>query len=134
MKKNTYILFIIFSSLFSCSTQKVNIDAIAKKVKGTIYDETGILANVYILVINDNKNAQIRHTFTDWDGNFEIDVKKGEVLETSFLGYYSEQIIITDSCEYKVELKWNDGTRDKKRQRDQRRLARKNGGEYIIPD
>lgn len=134
MAKKTYILFLIFSFLFSCSTQKVNIDTVAKKVKGTIYDETGILATARILVLNSNKNAQVRQTLTDWDGNFELEVKKGEILEINFVGYYSEEIMITDSNEYKIKLFWNDGSRDKSRQRDLRKLAKKNGGEYVIPD
>lgn len=132
MKKNIYILFLFFSFLFSCSTQKLNNDAVTKKVKGTVSDDIGILPFVQIFVIN--KNTTVRKTLTDWDGNFEIEVKKGEILETSCVGFYSEQIIITDSNEYKVKLKWNDGTSDKKRQRDLKRLARKNGGFYIVPD
>lgn len=132
MKKIIYLSFLFYSFLFSCSTQKANNETVIKKVKGTVSDDTGILPLVQILLIN--KNTAVRKTETDWNGNFEIEVKKGDILETSFVGYYSEKIIITDSTEYKIQLKWNDGSRDKKRQRDLKRLARKNGGFYIIPD
>lgn len=134
MKKINYISFLLFSVFLSCSVQKQKAETNFKKIKGIVVDKYAYesIPGAKIKIINKSKTE--RKTYTDLHGNFEIEVKKGEVLEISFIGCYSERIVIDDSDEYKIKLSWNDGSRDKRRQRDLRRLARKNGGSYIIPD
>lgn len=50
-------------------------------IKGTVSDEGGLLPGVSILVIGTAKGTE-----TDFDGNFAIKVKKGDVLQFSYIG------------------------------------------------
>jgi hypothetical protein len=130
-----FISFLFFYCLFSCGTQKQNIDAEIKKVKGTVVsaDHYDVLPFVQIAVIGDKKNNKARKASTDFDGNFEIEAKKGEILEASYPGFYPERVIVSDSNDYKIKLTWNDGSRNKKSRREVKKLVRKNGW-YTLPD
>lgn len=80
MKKIT--LTIILCSLLNSLTAQINI-------QGIITDEIGPLewANVYI------KNTTTGTT-TDGNGNFTLEVKKGDTLSISYTGYQTQKVVI----------------------------------------
>ncbi len=41
---------------------------------------------------------------TDFDGNFEIEVDKGQILEFSYIGYTTQQVTVGDSYTIDVNL------------------------------
>lgn len=69
------------------------IDVPAESVSGTVKDENGIgLPGVSVVV----KNTQ-RGTTTDSNGNFSLDVTKGETtLVFSFVGYLKQELVIAN--------------------------------------
>lgn len=88
--------------LYSCSTQKT----VTKTVTGVVFDyeEKAPMIGAVIIVKGSEKE---RFTMTDFDGNFEIEVKKGEVLIISNVCFIPEKIKIRNENEYKVYLKNN---------------------------
>ncbi|MCH9660093.1 MAG: carboxypeptidase-like regulatory domain-containing protein, partial [Bacteroidetes bacterium] len=69
-------------------------------VNGTIYDENGSpIPGVNIIV-----KGTSRGTNTDFDGNFSIEINKGEVLQISYLGYITENITIGKKNIYSIYL------------------------------
>lgn len=68
-------------------------EIIQNLVTGTVTDEMGLtLPGTSVLIKGKNKGTQ-----TDFDGNFEIEADKGDVLIFSYLGYKSQEVIITDN-------------------------------------
>jgi hypothetical protein len=134
MKQLIYLSFLFFSILYSCSSQKQNIGTVTKRVKGIVisFQDKEPLPGASVKIKGSIEKEKL--VSTDLNGNFEIDVKKGEILEVNFLGFYIEEIIIGEENDYKIELMWNDGSRDKRHKRDVRRMIRKNGGSYSFPD
>ena len=88
--------------------QKNTIDKIEKniiqqatKITGIIVSETGeaiIGANV---MIKGTSNG----TVTDMDGKFSLNAGKGSILEISFLGYVSQQILVKNENTIRIILK-----------------------------
>ncbi len=48
-----------------------------------------------------------RGTATDGDGNFSIEVEKGEILKFSYVGYYSKEVKIMNDSSLVIELRDN---------------------------
>ncbi len=76
-------------SVFAANTVD-NVDAVQQtgKITGTVVDSTGetvIGANVII------KGTTVG-TITDFDGNFTIDARPGQILEISYIGYTTVQV------------------------------------------
>ena len=70
-------------------------------VTGTVTDETNQpLPGATILIENTKKG-----TTTDFDGNFSIEVKKGDVLVVSFLGFKTTKLTIDDRKTYTIVIK-----------------------------
>lgn len=68
----------------------LSIDAFAQQmmVKGLVKDATGepiIGANVLI-------KGTTNGTITDFDGNFQLEAKKGDIISISFIGYQSQEV------------------------------------------
>ena len=85
-----------------------NKDKLQQKVSGRVNDKGGLpLPGVSILV----KGTQ-RGTTTDFDGNYTIDVNPGDVLEFSFLGFASQEVIVTDALIINITLEEQAGTLD----------------------
>ena len=68
----------------------LSIDAFAQQmtVKGLVKDTTGepiIGANV---VVKGTTNG----TITDFDGNFQLNANKGDIIVISFIGYQSQEV------------------------------------------
>ncbi|WP_286428032.1 SusC/RagA family TonB-linked outer membrane protein [Myroides marinus] len=69
------------------------------KLTGKVSDSTAELPGVYVMV-KDSNTA----TITDIDGNFSIEIAKGQTLIFSMMGYQSKQIVYTNQASLKVEL------------------------------
>lgn len=76
--KQITLLTLLLSFLLSCAVLKADNYMEIKKVKSTFYNDVEILGSVQLLVLH--KNTPVRKTLTDWNGNFEIEVKKGEIF------------------------------------------------------
>ncbi|WP_196893267.1 VIT domain-containing protein [Aureivirga marina] len=70
------------------------------KINGTVSDEEGPLMGA--VVISKNENTSV---LTDFDGKFEILVKKGDVLEFSFIGFKTKKVKIRNSFNFAIILK-----------------------------
>jgi len=75
MKTNYNLIFLIF---FLLSAQLV---VAQKTLKGTVTDESGPLPGVSILIKGTSTGTE-----TDFDGNYFIKAKKGDILQYSFIG------------------------------------------------
>ena len=53
------------------------------KIKGTVIDNTGFGVIGAAVVVKGTTNGVV----TDFDGNFEIEAKVGDMLEISYVGY-----------------------------------------------
>ena len=84
MKKFKYISFLLLFSLISYSQQNVS---------GLIIDSQKIpLSGVNILV----KGTQ-NGTMSDFDGNFQIAVNSGQTLVFSYIGYETQELVVTET-------------------------------------
>ena len=61
------------------------------KIKGTVVDESGEPIIGATVVVKGTTNG----TVTDFDGNFEVDAKVGDLLDISYVGYKSQQVKAT---------------------------------------
>ncbi|MDM1378572.1 SusC/RagA family TonB-linked outer membrane protein [Myroides marinus] len=78
----------------------INLDYQDKiKLTGKVSDSTAELPGVYVMV-KDSNTA----TITDIDGNFSIEIARGQTLVFSMMGYQSKQIVYTNQASLKVEL------------------------------
>lgn len=90
--KYLFIVSIIFSG-FTVSAQE-------KTINGNVKDANGVpLPGVNVLVKNTTRGAQ-----TDFDGNFTISAKAGEVLVISFIGMKTKEVTVDAKSSYSVVL------------------------------
>ena len=78
----------IFAEAFSA---KMNVGILQQdgKATGTVSDDFGPVAGASVVV-----KGSTNGTMTDMDGNFVIpDVKNGDVLQISFIGYVTQEIV-----------------------------------------
>ncbi|WCO00892.1 SusC/RagA family TonB-linked outer membrane protein [Psychroserpens ponticola] len=70
-------------------------------LKGTVVSEVDQqpIPGVNVLVLNTTRGAS-----TDFDGNFEINVASGEVLQFSYLGYVTSTVIVSDQQTLSISL------------------------------
>lgn len=69
----------------STATPKVDISQQQKSLKGTVNDDFGSVAGASVVV-----KGTTNGTVTDMDGNFVLDVKAGDVIQISFIGYLTQ--------------------------------------------
>jgi hypothetical protein len=62
-----------------------------RKIKGNVYDELGGIAGAHVITKRSNNK-----TVTDMEGNFEIEVKNNDILEITYEGKITEEILISD--------------------------------------
>ena len=101
MKQILYISFLLFA-VFSFG-QDIKTKTIKVFVFGNVsYIKTQIpVFEADILIYID---GTVRETKTDKDGKFQIEVKEGDELIFSVLGYDEQKILITDKNCYKIFL------------------------------
>lgn len=86
--------------LFAGKEQDVRQESFIK-VKGTVRDASGEpLIGVNVVV-----KGQTVGAITDLDGVFSLQVKKGDVIEISYVGYATTSVKVTDSKELAIVLK-----------------------------
>ena len=67
----------------------MSVTSFAQGIKGTVIDENGeAVIGATIADKNDSKNA----TITDFDGNFVINVKAGQTIVVSYIGYETQEL------------------------------------------
>lgn len=70
------------------------------KVKGSIKDSEGVpLVGASVLVKGTSKGA-----VADFDGKYEISVKKGDVLLYTFIGMIPKEVKVTKSASYEINV------------------------------
>lgn len=80
----------------------------ADKATGTIEDEMGPITGASVVV-----KGTTNGTVTDMDGKFTLsNVKKGDVIQISFIGYISQEVKYTGQSTIKVQLKEDTQTLD----------------------
>ena len=101
MKQILHITFFLFAVL--SFGQDIKTKTIEVFVFGDVsYIKTQIPvfeANILIYI-----DGTVRETKTDKDGKFQIEVKEGDELTFSVLGYDEQKILITDKNCYKIFL------------------------------
>lgn len=63
-----------------------------EKIKGTVSDVSGPLAGANLLIKGTATGTQ-----ADFDGNFEIEAKPGDILMASYIGYKTKFVTISDA-------------------------------------
>tara|TARA_Y100000385_G_scaffold30206_1_gene28432 strand:- start:3615 stop:6833 length:3219 start_codon:yes stop_codon:yes gene_type:complete len=70
------------------------------KITGSVADQEGMaLPGATVIIQNTNIGVS-----TDFDGNFEIEVDKGQILEFSYIGYMTQELTVGDSDTINVNL------------------------------
>lgn len=93
--KNAYILKNYLNSIKPITTIPKN----AKKIAGVVSDDLGPLPGASVVI-----KGTTREVTTDFDGNFEIEAKAGEVIEISFTGKKKYTSIVGSNTKYKIIL------------------------------
>jgi hypothetical protein len=70
-------------------------------LKGTVVSETDYIPilGVNVIVLNTSKG-----TTTDFDGNYQIEVKKGDVLQFSYIGFVAQTRVIDNQTTLNISL------------------------------
>ena len=68
-------------------------------ITGVIKDESGALPGVSIVIKGTSFGTE-----TDFDGDYSIKIKKGDVLVFRYLGYKSEEILVNNQTNINVQL------------------------------
>src|SRR5690606_21641962 len=76
------------------------VEVIFQSVQGTVSDDSGVpLAGATIM-----EKGTSNGVTTDFDGNFSINVEPGATLVVSYLGYLSQEIVVTDQSSIDVQM------------------------------
>lgn len=97
MKKHRFITWLTFLlvGIVSLSAQQYSL-------KGEVLDELGDpLIGATVKVKSDPNNG----VMTDINGQFTLNVSKGDVLQVSYIGYVTVELPITDQNNIKIEMK-----------------------------
>lgn len=76
------------------------IDATKRIISGQVVDERGLPLPGVSVIIKDTATG----TQTDFDGNFSINIERGQELEFSYVGFQSTSIVINDSDTISISL------------------------------
>ena len=82
------------NSLIATSVQQT------KKVTGYISDSMGPLIGATVKVKGTSNGVA-----TDMDGNFTLDVKPGATLIISYVGYNTQEVVVTNQSSLKITMK-----------------------------
>lgn len=90
----------IYPDFSSLKAEQATLQQSISKVSGTVYDTAGEpLIGVNVVV----KGTTIG-TMTDYDGKFSLDVPANAILEVSYIGYKSQEIVVGKQKAIKVVL------------------------------
>ncbi len=81
-------------------TMLMSITSYAQGIKGTVIDENG--EAVIGATVSDKSNAK-NATITDFDGNFTVNVKAGQVIVVSYIGYEAQELPAKDGMTIKLQ-------------------------------
>lgn len=80
---------------------ETNISQQDGRIVGTVEDEFGPVAGASVVV-----KGTTNGTITDMDGKFALDgVKKGDIVQVSFVGYTTQEVKYTGGSSLKIQLK-----------------------------
>ncbi len=101
MKRKLFFRFFKSSALLLLFFAIVNMQsANAQTISGTVVDESGIgIPGVNILVKGTSTGA-----VTDFDGNFSIAAKSGDVLVASYIGYATQEVTVGSQSNVNITL------------------------------
>ena len=71
----------------------------SKKVSGNVSDSQGPLIGATVM-----EKGTTNGTVTDFDGNFELNVKPGATLVVSYIGYVDQEIVVGNQSTITVSL------------------------------
>lgn len=71
-----------------------------KKITGVVVDETGFPVTGANVIEKGTTNGVI----TDLDGNFSLEVSDGAIIEISFIGYTTQEIVVKGQTNFNVKL------------------------------
>jgi TonB-linked SusC/RagA family outer membrane protein len=70
------------------------------KISGTVFDSDGLaLPGANVIIENTNTGVS-----TDFDGNFEIEVDQGQVLQFSYIGYMTQEVTVSEQDTINISL------------------------------
>lgn len=102
-KKNVKIYWLFLLLLFVNQSFAAFNDSVEEKnIKGQVVsasDNTPLIG-VSVLIKGTGNG-----TITDFDGNYSINVKKGQTLVFSYIGYIEQNIVVSDQSEINISLK-----------------------------
>ena len=81
------------------TTPHIGIAQQQKSVKGTVMDALGPVAGASVIV-----KGTTNGVVSDMDGNFTLEVKHGDILQISFIGYVTQEIEYTGQSTIQVTL------------------------------
>ena len=99
MKKERYLMWLFFLVLGA-----VTMKAQQYQLKGVVHDEVGEAVIGATVIVEGTTNG----TSTDVDGQFTLNVKNGDNLIVSYVGYITQTIKINGQKEITVNLKPDD--------------------------
>lgn len=102
MKKIIIFLFLIVLTT-SCKTNEVVLNT--RYILGVVYDEQGPFPGVDVQIIRENKTISVNKT--DFDGNFIVEGKTGDILVVNIDTYPNKgikAIMITEQNNYNIKL------------------------------
>lgn len=102
----TEVVYKVIDKQIVLSHKSVSAEAVAavaqtKIIKGQVVDKDG----VPIIGANLHVEGSTTGTITDVDGNFSLEVKKGDVVIVSYIGYTEYALKVTDKSSYSITLK-----------------------------
>ena len=78
----------------------MSVASYAQGIKGTVIDENG--EAVIGATVSDKSNAQ-NATITDFDGNFTVNVKAGQIIVVSYIGYETQEVAAQNGMTIKLQ-------------------------------
>ncbi|QCX00178.1 DUF3520 domain-containing protein [Aggregatimonas sangjinii] len=90
--KNLVVLFVFAMMAFQSQAQVI-------KITGNVTDSNGPLPGVNVVI-----KGTTTGTLTDFDGNYELQASKGDVLLFNYIGFKTEHIKIADSKVINVRM------------------------------